>query len=255
VNKEDCSGYETCRKYSGEEDLHCEDCDHFLPTSCFEDYGGRKPFWIFQSEESLDFPRKKKVWLAFSGKAGCGKTTIAKNLEVFGFTRLSFATRLKEISQELFPKIMSKKKEELRPTLQLFGCFCRLIESSCWINIVIEKLDKLNPKNRIVIDDMRFLNEFDALRWLGFKLIRVHRSKALRRTWGYNVDDEHPSEKELDHITTWDLKVVNNGRHPFNDATRKVVEYLKLKGSQFEEFYLEGAWNRIMWRALEERRG
>jgi len=100
---------------------------------------------------------------------------------------------------------------------------------------VIEKLDKITPKNRIIIDDMRFLNEFDALRWVGFKVIRINRSIGLRRTWGYNVDDEHPSEKELDHITTWDFKINNNGRYPFLGATRKIVEYLKLEGSQFEE--------------------
>lgn len=170
----------------------------------------------------------KKLWIAFSGKAGCGKTTIAKNLvQKHGFTRLSFATRLKEISNELFPKIMSKKKEEFRPTLQLFGCFCRLIETTCWINPILLQLERIGHK-RIVIDDVRFLNEFDGLRYLGFKLIRVSRSKALRRTWGYNVNDPHPSERELDHVTTWDLKLGNNGKYPFLNATRRLEIFLGL---------------------------
>lgn len=50
MNKEDCAGYETCRRYFEEtyegEDLCCEDCDHYMPTDCFEDYNGQKPFFM-----------------------------------------------------------------------------------------------------------------------------------------------------------------------------------------------------------------
>ena len=45
MNKTNCVGYNDCRKYSEEEDLNCQDCDHFQPTDCYEDYGGKKPFF------------------------------------------------------------------------------------------------------------------------------------------------------------------------------------------------------------------
>lgn len=32
LDKKDCAGYDKCKKYSGEEDLHCEDCSNYLPT-------------------------------------------------------------------------------------------------------------------------------------------------------------------------------------------------------------------------------
>lgn len=51
MNKKDCSGYETCQRYSEEDDLHCEDCDHYTPTDCFEDYNGKKPFWMKVKEK------------------------------------------------------------------------------------------------------------------------------------------------------------------------------------------------------------
>lgn len=46
MNRDDCAGYETCREYSEEEDLECEGCDNYMATDCFEDYGGREPFWM-----------------------------------------------------------------------------------------------------------------------------------------------------------------------------------------------------------------
>ena len=50
MNKEDCTGYDICRKYSKQKDLCCEDCDHYVPDSCWEDYGGKKPFWVLAKE-------------------------------------------------------------------------------------------------------------------------------------------------------------------------------------------------------------
>lgn len=56
VNEEnefvDCAGYETCRKFRGEEILDCEDCGNYIPTDCFEDFGGREPFFYKVSKSS-----------------------------------------------------------------------------------------------------------------------------------------------------------------------------------------------------------
>lgn len=169
----------------------------------------------------------KKIWVAFSGKAGCGKSTITKNLvRDYGFVRMSFAEKLKEICNELFPQIMKKPKEEHRRLLQLFGCFCRLLQGDCWIHIVVNEIGDLD---RVVIDDLRFVNEYQILRTLCFKIIRIERDKKLRATWGYNVYDSHDSEIQLDVIQDWDLVVQNNGKYPFEQTTQEIVDYLRLK--------------------------
>lgn len=167
-----------------------------------------------------------RFWVALSGKAGCGKSTIAKNLVKYhGFVRMSFATRLKEISKELFPARMSAPKEEHRKTLQLFGCFCRLIDPNCWVQIVVNQIHALD---RVVIDDVRFVNEIQALKKLSFNLIRIERSDELRKAWGYNVLDPHPSERDLDIVERWDLLIFNNGKYPFKEATNTILAFLKL---------------------------
>lgn len=43
---EDCAGFEDCKRFQEDEPLDCQDCDNYLPTDCFEDYGGREPFFM-----------------------------------------------------------------------------------------------------------------------------------------------------------------------------------------------------------------
>ena len=120
---------------------------------------------------------------------------------------------------------MEAPKEEHRKLLQLFGCFCRLLQSDCWVQIVVNQIHDLD---RVVIDDVRFVNEVQALRKLGFNLIRIERSDELRKAWGYNVLDPHPSERDLDIIPQWDFLIFNNGKYPFKKATNVLLAYLKL---------------------------
>jgi len=174
-----------------------------------------------------------KIWIALSGKAGCGKSTIAKNLvKHHGFVRMAFAKRLKEISKELFPEIMKAPKEEHRKLLQLFGSFCRLLQPDCWIQIVVNQIHDLD---RVVIDDVRFPNEFQVLRKLGFILVRIERSDDLRRPWGYNVNDPHPSETDLDLVESWDLVLPNDGKHPFDETSNVLLDRLKLPRIKVKE--------------------
>lgn len=45
MERDDCADYSICKEHADEE-LNCEDCDNFKPTGCYEDYGGREPFWM-----------------------------------------------------------------------------------------------------------------------------------------------------------------------------------------------------------------
>lgn len=53
-DKTDCASYDTCKKYAEEgEELHCEDCDNYMPTDCFEDSDGKKPFYMLVQRKKV----------------------------------------------------------------------------------------------------------------------------------------------------------------------------------------------------------
>jgi len=171
------------------------------------------------------------ILLALSGKAGCGKSTIAHQLVTkYAFHKLSFADELKSLCLKYFPSIMAGKKEHYRKLLQGIGCYFRKWNPNVWVNIMLERISHLlivDPSARIVIDDMRFKNEYYALEAIGFLLVRIERDPELRRKFGYNVMDTHISETDLDDME-FHLTILNNGKYPFKDAVKEILEAIGL---------------------------
>jgi len=174
------------------------------------------------------------VKLALSSKAGCGKSTIAERLvKSYGFIELSFAEKLKQICLNLFPELMTgdSNKNNSRWILQKFGTDCREIDQFVWIKPVLQQLDN-EYKNvpRIVVSDLRYLNEYLVLKSRGFKLVRIERPRETRKKYGYNVDDMHGSETELDYIHNdgWDLVVDNRFEYPFTEALDFIIDAFRL---------------------------
>jgi len=176
-----------------------------------------------------------KIWIGLSGKSGCGKSTIADALiKNYGFEKYSFAKRIKEICEELFPELMKQDKESKRWVFQKFGTeYCRSIKHDVWVDIVIQQIRQAQPRytERIIVDDVRFLNEFLKLQRNGFKLIRIERNDELRAKFGYNVKDKHPSERQLDDlkVSWWDLVVHNDFKHPFAEAVEYIASHFKIE--------------------------
>lgn len=172
------------------------------------------------------------ILVAFSGKAGCGKSTIADRLIAnYGFVKFSFAENLKALAWTYFPSIMSMKKEVFRKLLQEIGELFRKWNPDVWVNIVVSYVNShllAHPDTRIVIDDLRYENELHALKLLGFQCIRIERDPELRRKWGYNVDDPHQSEIQLDQCEDWDLIITNNDKYPFKQALHIISDFLRL---------------------------
>lgn len=157
------------------------------------------------------------------GKAGAGKTTIAKELEKhYGYKIFSFATRLKQIAEEIkmapLDKLGNPKDREL---LQKLGTeIGRWYTNDMWVKQLAKSIEDgfnvppelLNGKtkvqwvNNIVIDDCRFLNEAKWGKENGFIIIRV-----VGR--GYNLDPKlanHASEKEQELVEA-DYIIDNSG--------------------------------------------
>jgi hypothetical protein len=172
-----------------------------------------------------------KILAIYSPSPGSGKTTFS-NFLIQGFGRecgvgvLSFASPLKAMVATLLRKIpdlsekdifeyLHDKKEEVIPIL---GCSVRrllqtlgtewgrqVINPYIWINLLEREVERLkNNLDVIIIDDMRFLNEFNAVRKMGGKTIYLDRK--------INYETDHVSEGQLDSFKeSFDYIVENSG--------------------------------------------
>ena len=115
------------------------------------------------------------IRIAFSGKMQVGKTTSAEYLvRKYGFIKLAFADKLKEIARDLFPE-QFETGEKPRKLLQDLGIKMREIDEDVWVKYVLRKIESLPKETNIAIDDLRFLNEYEAVKNAGFFVIRIVR--------------------------------------------------------------------------------
>jgi len=149
--------------------------------------------------------------IAICGAIGSGKSTLAKALQNnFGYTICSFAAPIKEIAN----KIVGADAPKPRKLLQQLGMFSRMTLEELEGNINYEQLVNGCPEYReferewqniihnpnffvnymkaqlpfqyawsqgkCVVDDMRFINEGNALQMLNFKLISLTTTEAIR---------------------------------------------------------------------------
>ncbi|PSL04092.1 hypothetical protein CLV30_10695 [Haloactinopolyspora alba] len=153
--------------------------------------------------------------IGLTGKKRSGKGEFARRLvEEHGFTQVSLAGPLKDAALELDPVIgvefsgrgsdfdairlseivdtlgweQAKEIREVRRTLQHMGVGVRNLDEDFWLRIALERIgDTPGP---VVVDDVRFPNEADAVQLLGH-LVRIVRP-------GLESDDTHDSETALD---------------------------------------------------------
>ena len=137
--------------------------------------------------------------VAFMGIAGSGKTTAAtwfmqRNSQYRPF---SFAAEVKAIA--LIMGWDGKKDEKGRQLLQDIGMAGRCYNKDIWVSKLAKRLE---DAKYLVIDDVRFQNEADAIRANGGIVLRVVRSSLPIM--------DHPSETELLRIVA-DQSIVNDG--------------------------------------------
>lgn len=144
------------------------------------------------------------IKIAFTGKAGSGKTSAAIYLQNnYDFTIISFATKLKHFVDQMWGKYPKKR----RGLLQEVGMKMREIDDKIWINFLLrETLLEKDPMIRytwnntnLVIDDMRFLNEAKIMRDFEFKIVRLERAETHRSDTNEKTR-AHLSETEMDEI-------------------------------------------------------
>ena len=156
--------------------------------------------------------------IGLSGYAQSGKDTVAKILvEEYGFTRIAFADKIKELLYEMNPRINDRQLQqwvdlqgwdaikgmsEVRMLLQNLGVGARKIMGELvWVKLAIMRLD--SDKN-YVVTDVRFTNEADWIKEVyGGHIWRVERP-------GVNPANDHVSESEL-NAWNFDELIYNAG--------------------------------------------
>lgn len=154
--------------------------------------------------------------IAICGKICAGKSTLAANLAVdHGFKCLSFAEPIKRYATELFG--MTNKDRAL---IQDFGQKMREIDNDIWIKMLVREIDS-NPDKPIVVDDLRFWDEYFTLKNKGFVIVRLkvgifEQVMRIRATYGEDADshirrlqhesesyvEEFPVDFEFDHTVS-----------------------------------------------------
>ena len=166
--------------------------------------------------------------IALSGFARSGKDEAAKVLvEEFGFKRVAFADKLREVLYQLNPMVYvdrvydtiyvqdvidrfgwdgykeTKFGPEIRRLLQRLGTEAG--RQTLWDSIWIDAAFANQPEDaKIVVSDARFINEFEAVKARGGKVWRIERA-------GVGAVNNHPSETEALTYDGFDRYLQNNG--------------------------------------------
>lgn len=147
--------------------------------------------------------------IAFGGVMGSGKDTCVDYLctKYPEHTRISFAGALYDILSYAQEKCGFEKNKD-RKFLQFIGTeWARNIDENVWINIVLGK----DIKGVGLLSDIRFPNEFNALKNNGWICIKVTRDNIDKNRVG-NGDNTHSSELRINDINDehWDFIINNN---------------------------------------------
>lgn len=156
--------------------------------------------------------------IGLAGYARSGKDEVAKVLvNKYGFTRVAFADPIREFLLKINPILddghrvedfvkefdwnIAKAKPETRRLLQDIGITAReMFGEDFWIGLALRKMEY---KERVVVTDVRFRNEINAIHTLEGKVFRVMRE-------GVGPVNGHISETDVDNAYV-DGYIQNNG--------------------------------------------
>lgn len=162
--------------------------------------------------------------IGLSGYARSGKDTVADILVAeHGFKRVAFADKLKAVAYDLNPFIAgggggmrrlqaevndfgwdkAKERPEVRRILQALGASVRdHVHDATWVNAALGSGPY--PGQPVVVSDVRYLNEVDAVRFRHGSIIRINRP-------GVEAANDHPSERLMEDQSLWDGYINNDG--------------------------------------------
>lgn len=205
----------------------------------------------------------KPLIVGFSGKKRAGKDTAADiAAEKYRFERDAFAAPIKTIAQDVFHlddhQVYGGAKEKEDPfwgmtpreIMQRTGTeFARnTFHEEVWVDSFRRRMEETDAQ-RIVVTDVRFPNEVEAIQELGGVVIRIRRPEkepelnpilstlAKRSSWIADglPSKYHPSETALDGYEEFDRTLFNDGSlKAFEMRVDRLLSYLT---SEYEPQY------------------
>lgn len=164
--------------------------------------------------------------LAFGCQARVGKSTAVSYLvENYGGVERSFAGnvyRILHYAQDVCQFERGKDRE----FLQFVGTWARNKDVNTWIKSALRDID-LESDNNVYFSDVRFPNEFDALRKKGYIMVRIIRNSS-KEIFGNKGDSSHESETSLlsKPLEDWDYVIENNGS--IEDFYHKLDQFISI---------------------------
>lgn len=183
--------------------------------------------------------------IGITGRKFSGKDTVGNYfVEKYGFERVAYADPLKQATQAIFDfddeQLYGNQKEILdtywnvtpRQTLQFIGTdlfrnhISELLPNmgkDIWIHALkrkILKIQKKNPDAKIVITDVRFPNELQAIKDLGGITIKIQRDNAQQKV---------TKEYLLNEIKIIGGKLQNSNDYQEIDTLTKQLHILSVK--------------------------
>lgn len=185
--------------------------------------------------------RKNNMIIGLTGKKQNGKSTAAQYIaEKYGFVRLNFKDALVAEIKVGFPNVLEAiiemmersaydgmnpwtvdrlfrdKPPVFRALMQNFGTEVRRVDNKDYW--VMKWMKEAAKHQNIVVDDVRFLNEAQAVRDMGGIIIRISRAD-------YPNVDGHISETEMDNIESdKNVTVINGGIQYLYEYIDSVIE-------------------------------
>jgi len=90
------------------------------------------------------------------------------------------------------PELFSTKPDLMRKLMQDYGLMRRREDPEYWVNRWCERV-KRSSADFIIVDDIRFINEFDIVQRVGGKVYKIIREGVVN-------DDYHATEREIELI-------------------------------------------------------
>jgi hypothetical protein len=163
-------------------------------------------------------------WIGICGKKRSGKDVIADYLvSNHSFQKKKIAENLKSVVKLLFSftdqQLEDDSKDDIdirwgispRKAMQFIGTDIMQFEiqkimpnigRNFWMNSFLQTL---NPNNKIVISDIRFKHEYEAIKSAGHKFLMIKVERP-----GLTKEDTHSSETEFEDIPI-DITIQNDG--------------------------------------------
>lgn len=142
--------------------------------------------------------------IAITGKICSGKSTLANKLKnILKLEKYSFANNVKKYAKEIFE--MEYKDRKL---IQDFAEKMKEIDNNIWI----KQLDKeIKDKIHIVIDDLRFENEYKYLKKNKYYIIKlvIDKNQQIKRIEDLYKDKAYEHLERLEHISECNIDKLN----------------------------------------------